>query len=196
MQAGPKVFPSPVSGPVRKAAESYQSSPDTYDQDKKLTVCGCHSGAQNPEAMACRFLTDDRVPLADFAKTMREKGIGLLELVEGSAFKDALGYAFPAESHPQLVALLDDCRMAKQSNEITILNLVGMLCGQGAAARGPAMAPPPPSPSTSLASTTLTSPLTLTSTKHRYFAPTASPTRSSIASRSSAFSRRWPCCGT
>ena len=156
MQAGlsasskrPKVFPAPVSGSVRVAAESYQSNPDTYDQREKLNVCGCHSSVQNPEAMACRFLTDDRAPLADFAKTMREKGIGLLELVEGSAFKDALGYAFPAERHPQLVALLDDCRKAKQSNEITILNLVGMLCGQGAEARGTAMAhplPPPPSP--------------------------------------------------
>ena len=136
------VFPAAVSGSIREAAERYQCEPDTYNQQKTLKVCGCQTSAKDPEMMAYRFLTGDSAPLAAFAKKMREKEIGLVEVVEGSAFKKALGYAFPAELHPQIVRLLDDCRKAQQSDQITILTLVGMLCGQGAEVHDTAIAQP------------------------------------------------------
>ena len=136
------VFPAVVSGPVREAAERYQYDPDTYDQHKTLQVCGCQTSTKDPEMMAYQFLTGDSTPLATFAKKMREKKIGLIEVVKGSAFKKALGYAFPAELHPHIVRLLDDCRKARQSDQITILTLVGMLCGQGAEVRDTAIAQP------------------------------------------------------
>ena len=98
------VFPAAVSGPIREAALRYQYDPDTYTQQKTLKVCGCQTSTKDPEMMAYQFLTGDSAPLAAFAKKMREKEIGLVEVVEGSAFKKALGYAFPAELNPQIVS--------------------------------------------------------------------------------------------
>ena len=114
----------------REAAASYQRNPAAYNQQKTLTVCACQTSAENAEMMANRFLTGDAAPLAAFAEKMRAQGIGLIDVVEGTAFQEALGYAFPAERHPQILQLLADCRKARQSDTITILTLVGMLCGQ------------------------------------------------------------------
>ena len=53
------------------------------------------------------FLYANAAPIESFVNRMRVEGIDLIEAVEGGAFENALGYAFPAVRNPMLVTLLE-----------------------------------------------------------------------------------------